>query len=116
MGLILFHFFIDTTDVQKVSAVVLGDQHAFIVQCEFIIGSDAQGCLVILVGESDNVTLYLTRSSKVTLETVMVTNPPSSYSKVLAFDVECDGSVGTLAILGDIVLTNKGLYTCITYC
>ena len=47
----MFHFFIDTTDVEKVSAVVLGDQHAFIVQCEFIIGSDAQRCLVILARE-----------------------------------------------------------------
>ena len=113
----MFHFVIDTTDVQKVSAVVLGDhsdQHAFIVQCEFIIGSDAQGCLVILVGELDNFTLNLTRSSKVTIETVIVTNPPSSYSKVLAFDVECDGSIGILAVPGDIILTNRGLYTCIT--
>ena len=106
-----FHFFVDTTDVQKVSAVALDGQHSFIVECEFIPGSDAQGCLVILVGELDNVTVNLTRSSKAV--TVEVANPPSSYFKVVAFDVECDGSVATLSVPGDIMFAdglNKGLY------
>ena len=53
---------IDTTDVQKVSAVALDDQHTFIVECEFVPGSDAQGCLVVLVRELGNVTVNLTRN------------------------------------------------------
>ena len=102
---------VDTTDVQNVSAVALDDQCIFVIECEFISGSDAQGCLVILVRELDNVTSILTRSSKV--GTVEVANPPSSYSNVLAFDIEHDGSIGTVAIHGDITTAkreNKGLY------
>ena len=105
---------IDTTDVQKVSAVELDDQRTFIVECEFIPGSDAQGCLVVLVRELDNVTVTLTRNSQV--GTIKVANSPSSFFKVLAFDVEYNGSVGTLAIPGDIIIIankdNKGLYIC----
>ena len=47
--------------------------------------------LVILVGELDNATAILTRSSRV--GTVEVANPPLSYFKVLAFDVEQDGQL-----------------------
>ena len=104
--------FVDTTDVQKVSAVVLDGQHSFIVECEFIPGSDAQGCLAILIGELDNVTVNLIRSLSSKVE---VANSPSSYFKVVAFDVEHDGSVATLSIPGDIIIAdgikfNKGLY------
>jgi hypothetical protein len=111
----MFHCSVDTTDVQKVSAVALDDQHTFIIECEFIPGSDAQGCLVVLVGESDNITVNLTRSSKVV--TVEVANPPSSYFKVLAFDIERDGSVATLSIPGDIIIVNgKNILQGLTLC
>ena len=113
-----YWIFIDTTDIQKVSAVALDGQHSFIVECEFIPGSDAQGCLAILIGELDNVTVNLTcaRSSSSKVGTVDVANAPSSYFKVVAFDVEHDGSVATLSIPGDIIIAdglkfNKGLYT-----
>lgn len=102
--------YIDTTDVQNVSAVGLDDQRSFVIECEFISGSDAQGCLVILVGELDNVTAILTRISNV--GTIEVANSLSSYFNVLAFDVEQDGLIGTVAIQGDIIVTkreNKGL-------
>ena len=109
---------VDTTDVQKVSALSLGDYHTFIVQCEFITGSDAQGCMVVLVGGLDNVTANLTRNSKPTLGTLALTKPLSSHLKLLAFDIELDGSIGTVAVAGDIVSTsrtiiikNSGLYT-----
>ena len=108
--------YVDTTDVQKVSAVALDGQHSFIAECEFIPGSDAQGCLAILIGELDNVTVNLIRSSKA-VTVVEVANAPSSYLKVVAFDVEHDGSVATLSIPGDIIIIadglkfNTGLYT-----
>ena len=107
----LIHFSIDTTDVQKVCAMAIDNQHTIIVECEFIPGSDAQGCMVVLVGEVANVTAKLTRNSKV--GTVKVASPPSSYLMVLAFDVERDGSIGNLAIPGNIIIVNKenrGLY------
>ena len=101
----------------------LGDDHTLIVQCEFITGSDAQGCMVVLVGGLDNVTANLTRNSKSTLGTLALTKPLSSYLKVLAFDIERDGSIGTVAVAGDIVSTyrtiivkNSGLYTTYNVC
>ena len=95
--------------------MTLGDDHTFIVQCEFITGSDAQGCMVVLVGELDNITVNLTRNSKPTLGTLAVANPLSSYIKVLAFDMERDGSVGTVSVDGDIItmsiiIKTSGLY------
>ena len=55
-----------------------------------------------MIGELDNVTVNLTRSSKPV--TVEVANAPSSYFKMVAFDVEHDGSVATLSIPGDITI------------
>ena len=102
--------------MQNISAVGLDDQRRFVIECEFISGSDAQGCLVILVGELDNVTAILTRSSKV--GTIEVANSPLSYFNVLAFDIEQDGLIGTVAIQGDIIIAkreNKGLCVMINY-
>ena len=39
----------DTTDIQKVQAVQVGNSESILVQCEFIAGTDAQGCSVVLV-------------------------------------------------------------------
>ena len=63
--------------------------------------------MVVLVGALDNVTANLTRNSKSILEILAVANPPSSYFKVLAFDIERDGSVGTVAVGGDIINTSR---------
>ena len=54
----LFICVTDTTDVQMVGAVVLSDV-TFRVQCDFIPGSDAQGCMIVLVGEYNNVSVTL---------------------------------------------------------
>ena len=102
--------------MQNVSAVGLDDQHSFIIECEFISGSDTQGCLVILVRELDNITTILTRTNNV--GTVEVAHSPLSYFKVLAFDVEQDGLIGTVATQGDIIVAkreNKGLCVMINY-
>ena len=110
--------YIDTTDVQNISTVGLDDQRSFIIECEFISGSDAQGCLVVLVGELDNITTILTRTRTNNVGTVEVAHSPSPYFKVLAFDVEQDGLIGTVAIQGDIIVVkreNKGLCVMINY-
>ena len=59
--------------------------------------------------------MNLTRSLSSKVGTVEVASAPSSYFKVVAFDVEHDGSVATLSIPGDIIIAdgikfNKGLY------
>ena len=68
----------------------------FVVQCDFISGSNAQGCMVVLVGEVNNITVNVTRNNPCTTLTVNVTK--NCYDKVFGFDIESDGSVGTLAV------------------
>ena len=86
--------------------MALDGQRSFIVEYEYIPGSDAQGCLIILVGELDNITVNLTRSSSSKAVTVEVANAPSSYFKVVAFDVEYDKSFVTLSVHGDIIIAD----------
>ena len=79
--------------------------NAFKVQCDFISGSDAQGCLVVLVGKFDNITMNLERNNPCTIEEVLnATFPLSSYyTTVYGFDIEMDGSEGNLAIPGELI-------------
>ena len=97
--------FIDTTDVQSVTTYhdESRDVVTVTVQCDFIPGSDALGCMVVLIGESENTTLNLTKfsSSTCTLETIeLPMNTNSECIDVLGYDIENDGSIGTLAIPG----------------
>lgn len=69
-----------------------------LVQCEFIPGSDAQGCMVVLVGESDNTTVNLTRVGNPL--TACGIETLSSLDDVLGFDIESDGTIGTTQIPG----------------
>ena len=87
-----------------IRAVPLKGANAFMLQRVFITGTKAQGCMVVLVSEFGNTTWNLTRSSTCNSEIVNVTHPPSSYSEVIAFDIESDGSVGTLAVPGVLVM------------
>ena len=98
----------DTTDVQNITVVVsLPDDNGsvpemvVIVQCHFTSGSDAQGCMVILVGELENTTVNLTRSGTL-LTACMVERLPITKSliKVFGYDIEFDGSVGTQQVPG----------------
>ena len=77
------------------------------VQCDFIPGSDAQGCMVVLVGESDNTTVNLTRSG--TLLTACAENMHivSSLIEVFGYDIEFDGSVGIQQVPGTSVMTTS---------
>ena len=101
-------FNIDTTDVQMIRAIPLKDTNAFMLQCTFIIGSNAQGCMVVLVSGFENITGNitgnLTGASGCNSGFINVTHPPSNYSEVFGFDIESDGSVGSLAIPGVLVM------------
>ena len=86
------------------------DRSLIIVQCDFITGSDAQGCMVVLVGEF-NETLKVTRpenASDVT-ETYMLqyTLFCHKFMSVLAYDIEKDGSIGSLAIYRELHIVNN---------
>ena len=98
--------YIDTTDVQMIRAVPLEDSNAFMLQCNFINGSDAQGCMVVVVGQFGNTTRNLTRNSTHVHVTgiINITHPLSCFSEVFGFDIELDGSVGTLAVPGVLLM------------
>ena len=87
--------------MQRVTATAIEGMNGFQVHCEFIAGSDARGCMVVLVGEFDNLTSILDRNedSKFLTSTI----PHSCYHEVFAFDIESDGMSGTLAIPGVLV-------------
>jgi hypothetical protein len=98
----LFHInYADTTDVQAVKVTLIEGANASTIQCEFITGSNATGCMVVLTGLVPY-QVYLTRnpSANLTAKTVTLAHPPSCYTGVEAFDIESDGSVGSLAVPG----------------
>ena len=97
-----------TTDVQNVTATLIETMNGFVVQCDFITGSNAQGCLVVLVGEFDNVTANLSILKQ------NISYSLSCYHVIYAFDIESDGSVGTLAVPGVIVLRNSETSSCLS--
>ena len=101
----MHHTITDTTDVQQVIATSDEVNNVLIVQCDFILGSNAHGCMVILVGELGNITVNLTRENLYTLTTLTINKmlPLSCYHKIIAFDIESDKSVGTLAVSGSLV-------------
>ena len=89
-----------------ISALPVKDHDgAFSVQCDLIEGSDAQGCMVVLQGTYNNVTVNVTRRHGIgnsVSATVNVAEPTPCYQEVYAFDIEYDGGVGTLAIPGQL--------------
>ena len=79
-------------------------------------GSIAQGCVVVLVGEFDSITVKLSREANNIIEEVINTPYPTScYNEVIAFDIESDGSVGSLPVLGKILpdTTSNSVVQCL---
>ena len=76
------------------------------VQCNFTTGSNARGCMVRMVlsntslygKESQNLTRNLT--TNLAISTILLNYAQSCYHGVEAFDVESDGTVGSLAVPG----------------
>ena len=105
--------------MQKVKAVPVGS--SILLQCKFIGGSDAQGCSVVLVGTSEinNATYTLIQnktgsSTGITERLINSTNPLSCYQSVYGFDIESDGSVGALAVPGELLINTSMTTTCNT--
>ena len=67
-------------------------------------GSNALGCMVVLVSVYHNATVKLTRqnSSNNVEKSVIVTYPPSCYTKVFGYDIENNGDIGNLAVPGEL--------------
>ena len=67
-------------------------------------GSNALGCMVVLVSVYNNATVKLIRqnSSNNVEKSVIVTYPPSCYTKVFGYDIENNGDIGNLAVPGEL--------------
>ena len=83
--------------------------NASTIQCEFITGSNATGCMVALTGfVAYHVNLTRNQSTDLTTSIITLEHPLSCYTGVEAFDIESDGSIGSLAVpgqLGGILVT-----------
>ena len=91
-----------TTDVQMVKVTLMeGSQYASI-QCQFIMGSKATGCVVVLTSEQEREDYRVIRNTTTNLATLRVNlrQVVSSYLEVEAFDIEFDDSIGSLAVPG----------------
>ncbi len=91
-----------TTDVEEVSFRLV-DNTTYSIQCSYISGSNARGCVFILVGGVEgvaNITGIINRTSS---EGVKIEVPNiGNYREVLAFDLESDNTTGTLPVRGSI--------------
>ena len=80
------------------------------IECHFINGSDAQGCKVVVVSDHSsvgNITAMLIRyneSDTTVSGHVSLTYHIDCYHRVLAFDIEGNGTISSLATRGEIEL------------
>ena len=95
-----------------ITALVQEDNR-FVLQCSFMDDSNAQGCMVVLVSSLGTKKRNLTRSGIQSVEAVNVMYPLSCYSRVYGYDIESDGSLGTLAIPGIIARNSSGFALCV---
>ena len=89
----------------------------FNVQCHFIPGSDAQGCMVLLIGQFDNHTMTLIRRRADMLHSEQLElkyRTLSCYHSVVVYDVESDGSIGTLAVPGHLETSTSTNRQCLS--
>lgn len=106
----------DSTDVQGVTVTLIDGVNTSTILCDFITGSNAAGCMVVLTNEELGLEEYynLTKSASAncSILTITLEHLPSQYNRVRAYDIECDGSIGSLAVPGQLV--NYSQATCTT--
>ncbi len=103
-----------TTDVEEVRQCLV-ENTTYSIQCSFISGSNAHGCVFILVSGVEgvaNITGIINRTSS---EGVRIEIPNiGNYREMLAFDLESDNTTGTLPLRGNITFdmcpTSKSSY------
>ena len=105
----MFTQFPDTTDVQNATVSDTDNSNSVTISCNFMTGSKARGCVVVLVGEVTNTTVVLKREGVATAE---LPHPLGCYSDVIVFDIEADGSNGTFPVPGTLVTQGLQLDQC----
>ena len=89
------------------TATLIDGVNTSTIQCQFIGDSNAAGCIVILTtinGQKVYYNLTKNRSTNSTAIAVTLEHPPPCYSGVEAVDIESNGSFGSLAIPGHIIV------------
>ena len=83
------------------------------IECNFINGTDAQGCKIVVVSSHSsvgNITAMLIRhneSDTTVSGQVNLTYHIDCYHHVLAFDIEANGTISSLATRGEIDKTSE---------
>ena len=98
-----------------VTATQIEGVNTTIIKCEFIVGSRATGCMVVLIyNETEGQDAYynLTRNANIATLTVTLKQSLSCYNRIEAFDIESDGSVGSLTIPGQLRSTSSSQNSC----
>ena len=101
-----------TSDVQAVTATVVGDS-TIDIQCQFIYGSDAVGCKVVLASkcptvQDEQVNLLKNVRSVLANHSLKLTSNISCFYRVFANDIDVNETIGNLTIEGEIrTIENK---------
>ena len=90
------------------------DNDVITVKCDFLANSDAQGCMVVLLGESNNLTVNITRDETISVCTVVVDAFNETFHTVLGFDIESDGSVYDIGVPGVVLMASDTDNTALT--
>ena len=105
--------YLDTSDVQAVSATVVGEC-TIDIQYWFIDGSDSLGCKVVLVSDCPNISdvhANLSRSDMSASVQLSLTHNISCYHRVFAFDIDVNNAISNLTIEGMIKPMEGVVYT-----
>ena len=94
----------DTTDVQSITVFQDPTHRTSMILCTFIEDSDAYGCLVH-INDNDNRVKMLTRNTTINRACALIESS-ENISEVYGYDIEYDGSVGSLRVPG-IALDNE---------
>lgn len=116
----IMYIILDTTDVQAIRTTATEINNQIELICDFVRGSDAYGCMVVLqaIDGLDNATVNITRTDNSSQAVVFYTlqYPLSCYDQVYAFDIEVDGSIGTVPLLrgiDDHLGKNRSVESCL---
>ena len=86
-----------TTDVQDVR-IIWRNRNTFSIQCSYITGSDARGCVYTLVSGVKGVANITGTVERNQLDGVVALVNANQYVEVLAYDWESDDSFGNISI------------------
>ena len=112
------HLSADTTDVQL--AKIQFDNQTVAVTCHFAEGSQALGCHVQLNFSNDFQTWNISREDELLISCVILQVNTTCYSsdcslsQAYIYDWEADGTVGTLPVPVETVLSEEASKACIT--